>query len=210
MEPNNPAHKNEPVSDISPLPIPQITNVVSTAYLGINLDLAKIASKLPNCESIKYRSDSNNISSIKMKIEKPKATVMILKTWKINCFGAKSEEDSKRAIKIAEKNIKKIGYNVELNNFRIVNIVATCQLNFDIRLLEIYQTLFNTKTNRCNYESDVFPGLIYHMNNPEITLLIFCGGKINFVGAKNTTVISDELNKIYPLLLKNKRNLTLK
>ena len=46
MEPNNPAHKNEPVSDISPLPIPQITNVVSTAYLGINLDLAKIASKL--------------------------------------------------------------------------------------------------------------------------------------------------------------------
>ena len=92
MEPNNPAHKNESVSDISPLPIPQITNVVSTAYLGINLDLAKIASKLPNCESIKYRSDSNNISSIKMKIEKPKATVTIFRTGKINCFGAKSEE----------------------------------------------------------------------------------------------------------------------
>ena len=145
-----------------------------------------------------------------MQIKKPKATVTIFRTGKINCFGAKSEEDSKSAIKIAEKNIKKIGYNVELNNFRIVNIVATCQLNFDIRLLEIYQTLFNTKSNRCNYESAVFPGLIYHMNNPEITLLIFCGGKINFVGAKNRTVISDALNKIYPLLLKNKRNLTLK
>ena len=48
------------------------------------------------------------------------------------------------------------------------------------------------------------------MNNPEITLIIFCEGKINFVGAKNRTVISDALNKIYPLLLKNKRNLTLK
>ena len=97
MEPNNPAHKNEPVSDISPLPIPQITNVVSTAHLGINLDLAKIASKLPNSVSIKYRSNSNNINSIKMQIKKPKATVMILKTGKINCFGAKSEEDSKKA-----------------------------------------------------------------------------------------------------------------
>ena len=165
---------------------------------------------MTNCQSIKYRSDSNNISSIRMEIEKPKATVMIFRTGKINCLGAKSEEDSKRAIKIAEKKIKKIGYNVELNNFRIVNIVATCQLNFDIRLLEIYQTLFNTKSNRCNYESAVFPGLIYHMNNPEITLIIFCEGKINFVGAKNRTVISDALNKIYPLLLKNKRNLTLK
>ena len=48
MEPNNPAHKNEPVSDISPLPVPQITNVVSTAHLGINLDLAKISLKLTN------------------------------------------------------------------------------------------------------------------------------------------------------------------
>jgi len=59
----------------------------------------------------------------------------------------------------------------------------------------------------CHYESEVFPGLIYHMRNPELTILIFQSGKMNFVGAKNKDDIFDALKKIYPLLCKFKNDL---
>ena len=45
------------------------------------------------------------------------------------------------------------------------------------------------------------------MSKPELTLLIFQSGKMNFVGAKNKDDIFDALNKIYPLLCKFKNNL---
>ena len=61
----------------------------------------------------------------------------------------------------------------------------------------------------CHYEPEVFPGLIYHMTKPELTLLIFQSGKMNFVGAKNKDDIYEALQKIYPLLCKFKNELVI-
>jgi transcription initiation factor TFIID TATA-box-binding protein len=36
----------------------------------------------------------------------------------------------------------------------------------------------------CNYEPEIFPGLIYRMRSPKIVLLIFASGKIVLTGAK--------------------------
>ena len=38
------------------------------------------------------------------------------------------------------------------------------------------------------------------MRKPELTVVVFKSGKINFVGAKNQEDIFDALQKIYPLL----------
>ena len=59
----------------------------------------------------------------------------------------------------------------------------------------------------CHYEPELFPGLIYHMRKPELTLLVFKSGKMNFVGAKNKDDIFEALKKIYPLLYKFKNDL---
>ena len=40
------------------------------------------------------------------------------------------------------------------------------------------------------------------MNNPQLTLLIFSSGKINFVGAKNKNDIYEANKNIYPFLSK--------
>ena len=205
MNKNKSVHKNESSSNSSPLPIPKITNVVSVADLFTNLDLKKISMKVTNCIAKNKKSKPNEISSVKMSIKEPKATVMIFQTGKMNCFGAKSEEESRQAIRIAVKKIKKIGYGVYERNFRIVNITASFEVNFEIKLTKLAQTLSNIK-GKCSFDSEIFPGLIYHMKNPEITLLIFSVGKINMVGAKKSSDISDAFNKIYPLLLKHKKN----
>ena len=205
MNKNNSENKNESASNSSPLPIPKITNFVSVAELGTNLDLEKISMKVPNCIAKNKKSEPNEIWFVKMSIKEPNATVMIFKTGKIKCFGAKSEEESKQAIRIAVKKIKKIGYGVYERNFKIVNITASFEVNFEIKLTKLAQTLSNIK-GKCSFDSEIFPGLIYHMKNPEITLLIFSVGKINILGAKNRSDIFDALNKIYPLLLKHKNN----
>ena len=215
MNKNNSENKNESASNSSPLPIPKITNFVSVAELGTNLDLEKISMKVPNCIAKNKKSEPNEIWFVKMSIKEPNATVMIFKTGKIKCFGAKSEEESKQAINIAVKKIKKIGYGVYLKNFSIVNITAICEVNFEIKLTKLAITLSDTnsksnskdfKKGKCSFDCEIFPGLIYHMKNPEITLLIFSVGKINILGAKNRSDIFDALNKIYPLLLKHKNN----
>ena len=46
------------------------------------------------------------------------------------------------------------------------------------------------------YEPEIFPGLIYRMEKPKITVLIFNSGKINFVGAKKQEDITEAYKKI--------------
>ena len=210
----NPIIKEENLTKIETNIIPQlpkISNVVSTADLGTNLNLKTISLCLLNCSCIK--SESNNIRAIKKELKYPKATVLIFKTGKINCFGAQNEESSRKAISIIAEKINFIGNNnVSLKNFRIVNIVATCKLNFGIKLSKLNNYLSPIKGKdifgkyKSIYEPDIFPGLVYYMNNPEITLLIFSGGIINFVGAKTRIEINNALNKIFPLLLMHKQS----
>ena len=65
---------------------------------------------------------------------------------------------------------------------------------------------YDVKFKNFNYEPEVFPGLIYHMQEPKICLLIFESGKIVFVGAKERKQIFDAAYKILPLLKKYQKN----
>ena len=59
--------------------------------------------KLPNCTPRNKKSKPNEIRSVKMSIKEPKATITIFQAGKMNCFGAKNEEESRQAIKIDVK-----------------------------------------------------------------------------------------------------------
>ena len=48
------------------------------------------------------------------------------------------------------------------------------------------------------------------MRNPQLTVLVFKSGKINFVGAKNRNDIFDALGKVYPLFRKYKNDIIMK
>ena len=116
-----------------------------------------------------------------MRIRDPKTTALIFSSGKMVCTGAKSEELSRDAAKKYAKAIKKVGFNVSMQDFKIQNIVGSTDVGFPISL----ENLSSTHDKFSTYEPELFPGLIYRMKDPKIVLLIFASGKIVLTGAKN-------------------------
>lgn len=58
-------------------------------------------------------------------------------------------------------------------------MVATTDLGFPIRLEGLH---VSAHREHCNYEPELFPGLIYRLAQPKICLLIFVSGKVGAEG----------------------------
>ena len=193
---------------------PKLQNIVSTANLCCKLDLREIALQARNAEY-----NPKRFAAVIMRIKQPKTTALIFSSGKMVCTGAKSEEESRKAARKFAKIIKSLGFQVEFKEFKVQNIVGSCDIKFKIHLTKLNTALGglndrakNQKGRKfiCHYEPEAFPGLIYHMTQPEIVLLIFVSGKIVLTGAKQKNEIYEAFDKIYPLLKKyrneNKEN----
>ena len=112
------------------------------------------------------------------------------------CTGAKSEDESKTACKKYAKTIMNMGFKVRFTEFKIQNIVGSCDVMFPIMLEKLSQ---NHQTF-CHYEPEIFPGLIYRILELKVVVLIFVSGKIVLTGARNRQTIYDAYEKIYPTL----------
>jgi transcription initiation factor TFIID TATA-box-binding protein len=119
-------------------------------------------------------------AAVIMRIRDPKTTALIFASGKMVVTGAKSEDDSKLASRKYARIIQKLGFNAQFTDFKIQNIVGSCDVKFPIRL----EGLASKHHNFSSYEPELFPGLIYRMMKPKIVLLIFVSGKIVLTGAK--------------------------
>ena len=167
---------------------PKLQNIVSTANLCCKLDLRHIALQARNAEY-----NPKRFAAVIMRIKEPKTTALIFSSGKMVCTGAKSEEESRKAARKFAKIIRSLGFEVEFKEFKVQNIVGSCDIKFKIHLTKLNTALggLNDKAKNhkgrkfiCHYEPEAFPGLIYHMTQPEIVLLIFVSGKIVLTGAK--------------------------
>ncbi|XP_065574553.1 TATA-box-binding protein-like [Artemia franciscana] len=105
---------------------PIIQNIVSSVYTGCPLNLMKIAIKGSNVIYDK-RQDA-----VFMRIRNPQAEAKILSSGRVECRGAKSEADSRLAARKVARIIQKLGFNVKFLNFKIKNIIATYDTEFQI------------------------------------------------------------------------------
>jgi len=112
------------------MPQPHIVNIVSMVNLGTPLNLREIALQ---CKNAEY--NPSRINAVIMRIKKPKTAALIFNSGIIIVLGARDKEESKEAAKIYTKQIKNLRYKVKFSNFKIVNIVATCDLGFPIKLI---------------------------------------------------------------------------
>lgn len=182
--------------NIPDLCAPKLQNIVSTVNLKCPLELRDIALKAKNAEY-----NPKRFAAVIMRIREPKTTALIFASGKMVCTGARSEEDSRKASRQYAKIIQKLGYAVKFAEFKIQNIVGSCDVRFPIRL----EGLAARHSNFCSYEPEMFPGLIYRMGSPKIVLLIFVSGKIVLTGAKERADIFQAYTKIYPVLLEFKK-----
>jgi transcription initiation factor TFIID TATA-box-binding protein len=168
-----------------------LQNIVATVNLDCRLDLKTIALHARNAEY-----NPKRFAAVIMRIREPKTTALIFASGKMVVTGAKSEDDSKLASRKYARIIQKLGFNAKFTDFKIQNIVGSCDIKFPIRL----EGLASRHHNFSSYEPELFPGLIYRMIKPKIVLLIFVSGKIVLTGAKVREEIYHAFEAIYPVL----------
>ncbi|KAI8619879.1 TATA-box binding protein [Chytriomyces sp. MP71] len=202
----DPAHERDPTAH-TPFPLsaptpggttqyssgitPTLQNVVATVNLDCKLDLKTIALRARNAEY-----NPKRFAAVIMRIRDPKTTALIFSSGKMVVTGAKSEDFSKLASRKYARIIQKLGFAAKFTDFKIQNIVGSCDVKFPIRL----EGLAFSHGDFSSYEPELFPGLIYRMVVPKIVLLIFVSGKIVLTGAKDRKEIYDAFERIYPVL----------
>lgn len=170
---------------------PIIQNIVSTVNLACRLDLKQIALHARNAEY-----NPKRFAAVIMRIREPRTTALLFNSGKMVCTGAKSEDESRLAARKYARVVQKLGFPAKFTEFKIQNMVGSCDVKFPIRL----EGLVAQHGQFSHYEPELFPGLIYRMMRPKIVLLIFVSGKVVLTGAKDRKDIIEAFDCIYPIL----------
>tara|TARA_Y100000310_G_scaffold235499_1_gene238566 strand:- start:3631 stop:4179 length:549 start_codon:yes stop_codon:yes gene_type:complete len=88
---------------------------------------------------------------------------------------------------------------------KIVNIVATANLERAIPLVKLAEALPNTE-----YNPEQFPGLVMRIKDPKTSALIFSSGKIVCTGAKSMKKVKESIDMIIKNIDKIKVKITAK
>ncbi|GAA5842998.1 hypothetical protein JCM9279_001824 [Rhodotorula babjevae] len=171
--------------------VPTLQNIVATVNLECKLDLKTIALHARNAEY-----NPKRFAAVIMRIREPKTTALVFASGKVVVTGAKSEDDARLAARKFARIIMKLGFETKFTDFKIQNIVGSCDVKFPIRL----EGLAYGHGHFSSYEPELFPGLIYRMVKPKVVLLIFVSGKIVLTGAKFREEIYQAFAQIYPVL----------
>lgn len=79
-------------------------------------------------------SPFQRFAAVIMRIRDPKTTALIFASGKMVVTGAKSEEQSRLASRKYARIIQKLGFAAKFQDFKIQNIVGSCDVKFPIRL----------------------------------------------------------------------------
>ena len=63
-----------------------------------------------------------------------------------------------------------------------------------------FPTYIYSYPGQATYEPELFPGLIYRLQDPKIVILIFVSGKLVLTGAKHELSLTTALETIFPIL----------
>ncbi len=166
----------------------KIENVVATVVVEITekIDLNIIARKHADVE---YNPE--RFPGLVMRILKPKATILIFSTGKMVVTGLRKANEAGQVVEKVLKNIRKAGIKVSNPEITIQNIVASGDLhtNIDLNMAAIIM-------EHAMYEPEVFPGLIYRMQEPKTVFLIFSTGRIVCTGAKKKEIVREAVRKL--------------
>lgn len=171
------------------LPHFELQNVVATFNLGVDyLDLRAIALHKP---FIEY--NPQKFAAATIRIREPRTTALAFASGNMVCTGAKTEIESRIAGRKYVRVLQKHGIPVSFRDFKIQNIVASAELPYTLKLLELSQ-MYGPYVS---YEPDLFPGLVFRTTAPKLVFLLFRSGKIVITGAKCREEISTTWKQLF-------------
>ncbi len=124
----------------------------------------------------------------------PKTAMLLFRSGKGNCTGAKNIEDIHKTVDTIADILRNLGVDV-YKNIKIVvqNIVAVGDLEGELDLTETAMAL---GMENIEYEPEQFPGMVYRMKEPHVVILIFSTGKIVCTGGRNVEDVSKAVEKL--------------
>ena len=165
----------------------KIQNIVATTSLMKDIDLKKLAKTLTNTE---YNPEQ--FPGLVLRVKKPKSAVLVFSSGNLVCTGTKSIAQVKEVIQEVIKQLKKIGVRVTITpKITVQNIVASGSINVNLNLNFLALELENTE-----YEPEQFPGLVYKLEEPNATFLLFSNGKLVCTGTKNREQLEESMRQL--------------
>jgi transcription initiation factor TFIID TATA-box-binding protein len=175
--------KERKTSD-SPL---KVQNIVATTSLKKPVSLTKLARTQSNTE---YNPE--RFPGVILRVKKPKSAVLVFSSGNLVCTGTKSVAQVRQVIDSVIKQLRRIGVKVtEKPKIEVQNIVASGSINLKLNLNLLSLQLENTE-----YEPEQFPGLVYKLNEPNATFLLFSNGKLVCTGTKNKAQLEDSMKQL--------------
>lgn len=172
-------------------PIISIENVVASATINQRVDLNQITR---NFTDVEYHPDQ--FPGLVFRLKTPKTATLIFSSGKMVCTGAKSEDQSRKAVQIVVTKLRKGGVKIKKNAItEIQNIVASASLGGKVHLEEAARQL-----PRSMYEPEQFPGLIHRMTEPKTVILLFASGKLVCTGAKKEPQVYQAVDNLHEVL----------
>ncbi len=168
----------------------RVQNIVATTSLNVKVPLTKLARSQSNTE---YNPET--FPGLVLRIKKPKSAVLVFSSGNLVCTGTKNRRQVRKVIDEVIKQLKKISIKVkEKPKITVQNIVASG--NIDLRL---NLNLMALELENVEYEPEQFPGLVYKLDEPTATFLLFTNGKLVCTGTKNRNQLKESMD----LLVKN-------
>jgi len=168
----------------------KVENIVSSITLGINIDIEKLSTTVSGIDNPK------RFPGVIYRLTDPKLSMLIFRTGKVICSGARSKADIERAVEQLLAKLKEGKIKVtEKPKVQIQNIVASASLNFRVNLDQLAMDCEDTE-----YEPEQFPGLIFRLAEPKTVMLIFKSGKMIVTGAKTVAQANTAAEKTREML----------
>ncbi len=160
----------------------KVENIIASTHFKDRFDMEKAAEVL----DVKYSPD---FPGLIWEDKEEGVAVIVFDNGKMILTGARTLSDVGSHFRDIAQKLKHADLISHLTlQAKVKNIMASYDLRKEVNL---DLSLRNLKSGRTRYVPDDFPGIIYNVTDPNITVLIFKSGKLALTGARKMSDIDD-------------------
>lgn len=179
----------------------KVQNVVATFSLNDTINLANIREAFSSeCFFETLQDKRYTFRVVALRIRKPRITLLVYRTGKVVCTGAKTIEDAEQSADYFISRLRKLGFTATKKlEARIQNIVATADLKIPVDMEKLLDCFHSEKQFRAMYEPEQFPAAIVRFpvtQGAMATILLFSSGKVVCVGLTTLEQINEAICQI--------------
>ena len=173
---------SEPHERPDPRETIELQNVVASTGIEQELALESVAMDLRGADY-----DPDNFPGVVYRTEEPRATTLLFRSGKMVSTGASSVEGVHTVLDGVFADLRELGIEIaDEPEITVQNVVASADFGQRLNLNAI---AIGLGLENVEYEPEQFPGLVYHLDEPPVVVLLFGSGKAVVTGGTTREVV---------------------